>query len=215
MTEIKQSTVNPTMLKPNPWNTNHCSPDAEEKIRESLRRFGMFKPIVVRTLDDGTLQILGGEHRARAAVDLGMEQVPIVNLGRIDERKAKEIGLVDNGRYGEDDSHQLAALLDELGVDELSNFMPFTDEEISSIFTASSIDLDSLSLPDERSSEIQYDEPTASMPQTHVIVRFKVPIDDHPRVTEAIERVMQEQGFDKDDSLSNAGNALVHILTAK
>lgn len=204
------------MLKPNPWNTNHCSPDAEEKIRESLRRFGMFKPIVVRELDDGSLQILGGEHRARAAIDLGMDEVPIVNLGRIDERKAKEIGLVDNGRYGEDDSHQLAELLNELGLENVSAFMPFTDDEMSAVFTASTIDLDSLTLPDERPSfDDAAPEPVQAAVQTHVLMRFKVPVDDQHRVTEAIERVMQEQGFDKEDSLSNAGNALVHILTAK
>ena len=58
----------------------------------------------------------------------------MVNLGRISDKKAKEIGLVDNGRYGADDTLQLAQLLDGLGVqaDELSSFMPYSESDFAS-----------------------------------------------------------------------------------
>lgn len=63
--------------------------------------------------------------------------MPVINLGKISDKKAKEIGLVDNGRYGADDTLRLAELLEELGdMKELSSFMPYDSGELESIFSA-------------------------------------------------------------------------------
>lgn len=204
--------LDPKSLTPNPWNTNVVAPDNEAKIDASLKRLGMFKPIVVRTLADGTLQILGGAHRRDSAIRLGMTEVPVINLGQISDRKAKEIGLVDNGRYGNDDSVGLAALLDELGSpDELGAFLPFTATDFESIFSSVNIALDDLdSLDDDNTAAPSASAPKA--PQTHVIMRFKVPVGDASTITEKVELVMKRQRFSDDDSLTNAGNALVHIF---
>lgn len=43
-------------------------------------------------------------------------------------------------------------------------------------------------------------------------MRFKVPVADAQRISKIIEEVMKAQKFDKDDSLTNAGMALVHIF---
>lgn len=210
MPEPKFIQVSPRHLKPNPWNTNVVSPDNELKIEQSISRFGVFKPIIARELPDGTLQILGGEHRAKAAVRMGIPTVPVMNLGIIDDQKAKEIGLVDNGRYGEDDALQLAELLKSLGdLDELGTFLPYATDELNSIFSSSSIALDDLELPsDEKLPEL----PTEPVKQTHQLMRFKVPIDDAPIVQSVIEKIMKEQGFTAEDSYSNAGNALVWLI---
>ena len=66
-------------------------------------------------MPDGSLEILGGEHRWKAAQQLGMAEVPVWNVGVITDEHAKKIGLVDNARYGEDDLLGLAGLLKELG----------------------------------------------------------------------------------------------------
>ncbi len=204
--------LDPKSLTPNPWNTNVVAPDNEAKIDASLKRLGMFKPIVIRTLPDGTLQILGGAHRRDSAIRLGMPTVPVINLGVISDKKAKEIGLVDNGRYGNDDTLTLAALLDELGSpDELGSFLPFTATDFESIFSSVNIALDDLdSLDDDDTAAPSAPAPKA--PQTHVIMRFKVPVGDVAGITEKIELTMKRQRFADEDSLSNAGNALVHIF---
>lgn len=202
---------NPSELKPNPWNSNVVSPDNEAKLEESLRRFGMFKPVIVRELLDGTLQIIGGEHRAQIASRIGLTSIPIVNLGVLDDRKAKEISLVDNGRFGEDDSFKLAEVLESLGdYKDLIAVMPLSIEDLDSVFTNSSIaleELDSLALPDEK------DElPNEKAVQTHQVMRFKVPLKDVEAVTQLIEKTIKVQGFDDSDSMTNAGDALVHLL---
>lgn len=208
---FQQLTANPAELRPNPWNTNVVSPENEAKLENSIKRFGMFKPIVVRTLADGTFQILGGQHRATIAARLQMQEVPIINLGSIDDTKAKEIGLVDNGRFGQDDTLRLAELLNGLATaDELTSILPMSEEDLSAIFSSVSIDLDDLDLPDADDSPPTL--PTKKVEQTHQIMRFKVPVDDVATVTEIIERVMKVQGFTTSDSLTNAGDALVHIL---
>lgn len=209
--KIKVETLDIGLLKPNPWNTNVVSPENQHKLEESIKRFGMFKPIVVRELQDGVLQIIGGEHRWDAARSLGYKEVPVANLGRIDDRKAKEISLVDNGRYGADDTLQLAEMLEQLGVaaDELATFMPYSESDFASIFSSVNISLDDLDLPDD--AEIPKTPATKPL-QTHQVMRFKVPVDDVGTITDLIERTMKEQKYTDEDSLSNAGNALVYLL---
>lgn len=211
MTTLSMKMLPPGSLKPNPWNTNVCSPEAEAKIEASIQRLKMFKPIVVRQLDDGTLQIIGGEHRAAAALRLKMKEVPVMNLGTISDKQAKEIGLVDNGRYGSDDTLQLAELLEGLGSPEdLATFLPYSDADFQSIFSSVTIALDDLDLPSDADTP---KPPAASAPQTSVVMRFKVPVEDAAVITEQIEAVIKRQRFTEEDSLSNAGNALVHIFS--
>lgn len=209
MIQVKSGSANPAELHPNPWNTNVCSPDNELKLENSIRRLGMFKPVVVRELADGSLQILGGEHRAQAAARVGLTSIPVVNLGRISDEKAKEIGLIDNSRYGSDDTLQLAELLEGLGtVEELASFMPYAEADLASIFSSVNIALDDLDLPDEdEAPKLPKEKPV----QTHQIMRFKVPVDDVAMVTDLIERVMKVQKFTESDSLANAGDALVFV----
>lgn len=207
---MSKTEIDPRQLQPNPWNTNVVSPDNEAKLDESLRRLSMFKPVLVRELDDGTLQILGGAHRVQSAIRLGLKTVPIWNLGRIDDKKAKEISLVDNGRYGADDAIALAELLEELGhADELASFLPYSDTELEALFSSTNIDLDKLA-----DAEIE-DEPEpkpAKAPQTHTMMRFKVPIEDAERISDIFESIMNRQKFTESDALTNAGDALVWLV---
>ncbi len=209
-----QLTIDPALLKANPWNTNHVSSANEFKIDTSIKRFGMFKPVLVRELADGSFQIIGGQHRVESAIRLKLATVPIHSLGKLSDKKAKEIGLVDNGRYGADDTLQLAHLLEDLGdIDDIASYMPYSDAELTSIFASTHIELDDLELGMD-------DDPSPAPPiskaiQTHSVMRFKVPSGDVATVTELIEKTMKEQGFKTEDSLSNAGNALVHILKVK
>lgn len=210
--QLKAAMADPANLLPNPWNTNHVGAENESKLEESIKRFGMFKPIVVRELPNGALEILGGQHRAAAAHRLGLKEVPVMNLGPISDKKAKEIGLVDNGRYGNDDTLQLAALLKELGdVEDLASFMPYSDQDFNNILEVGDLDLDDLApLPDLE--PVAAPTPLAKMPQTHALMRFKVPIEDFERVSEIINGVIKSQGLNSGDSLTNAGDALIHIL---
>jgi ParB family chromosome partitioning protein len=204
-------TVNPALLAPNPWNTNGMGPDAELKLEESIRQFGMFKPVIVRRLENGSLQIIGGEHRATIAKRMGMAEIPAVDLGRLSDQEAKKVGLLDNSRYGTDDTFLLAELLEGLGnAEDLAKYMPYSESDLASIFSSVNIALDDLDIPDDEDSlPITPREKTV---QTHQVMRFKVPAEDAVRIQELVERTMKTHKFSESDALTNAGDALVHLL---
>lgn len=204
-------TIKISELFPNPWNTNTVAPDNQAKIEASIKRYGMFKPLICRTLDDGRLQIVGGEHRWEAAKAVGIQEVPVVNLGKIDDKRAKEISLIDNSRYGTDDSLKLAEVLKEL--DDVSEVMPISNKELEEIFSATTIDLDALDKVEEEAdeeAEETVEELTKSKPTTQVM-RFKVPVADAEFVQNVINGICKLQGFTGSDSLTNAGDALVFL----
>lgn len=214
MIQPKFSNVDPNLLAPNPWNTNQLSPDAEDKIDVSLQRNGLFKPILVRELEDGALQIIGGEHRWESAKRLNYETIPICNLGPITELQAKEIGIIDNARYGADDTLPFAELLKEIGAAaELTTFLPFGDQDLALLFSSADIALDDLGI--DEAFEKDQDEPeppAAKAAKTHTVMRFKIALLDAEKITALIARTQRAQGLTSSDELTNAGDALVHLL---
>lgn len=209
---INIDSINPNNLVFSGWNSNVVSPDNDTKLENSLTKYGMFKPIVVRTLKTGELQVIGGEHRAQAAIRLGMQSVPIVNLGVISDKKAKEISLVDNSRSGSDNNFKLAEILKDIGgVQEISDVLPTEINDLELIFSSASLALDELDRVELPLDDIEL--PKAKTIVTHQIMRFKVPVADVDTITNLIESTIRTQGFDEADSLTNAGDALVHLLS--
>lgn len=222
MPKVKKSSItmteaHPGDLLPNPWNPNHLTSESEKKLEASIARHGFFRPIIVREIEEG-LQIIGGENRAMAAERLGYDRVPIINLGVIDDIKAKEIGLIDNARYGADNATELASVLRDLGdLAEIQAFMPFTDEDVTAIFAGASINLDELELDqsfdlDEAATPAIEEPKTERIPKTHTIMRFKVALADAEAIAKRIGETKVAQGLTASDDLTNAGDALVHLL---
>ena len=87
--ELKFLTVGVGLLRPNPWNTNTVGAANFEKLKTSIDRLGFFKPVLVREVAGGFYEILGGEHRWRAAVEQGRETIAINSVGKIDDVLAK------------------------------------------------------------------------------------------------------------------------------
>lgn len=209
--KMEISWVSPKSLKANDWNPNHItSAEVEGKLDESIKRFGMFKPILVRQLESGELEIIGGEHRARRGAEAGLETVPVLNLGVIDDIRAKEIGLLDNGRYGSDDALELSELLKQIEPD-FKSFLPYTDEDLAALEAAEQIDFSDLEM-DSNDSEDPGLSTTISRVQTHQIMRFKVPVDDAHSVEDVMNYIIKTQNFSDQDSLTNAGDALVWLV---
>lgn len=203
--------IDPNELTFSPWNVNTVSPENMAKLKESVKRNGIFRPIVVREVD-GVYQVLAGEHTTRVARELGHATIDAYNLGPIDDRKAKEISVIDNQHYGVEDIHGLAGLLKEIDTNP-ADFLPFSDYDLTKMFKATEIDLDSLDLPDLDDAP-DYD-PSASAARAPIdfqFMKFKVPLKDAEMVTRYIETVIKRQGLKDQDSLAAAGHALVHII---
>ncbi len=223
MTYPKPMMLDPVDLEPNPWNTNIVTPENERKLEASIKRLGFFRPVIVREIANSSnretpvYQLLGGEHRAETAVRLGLDKIPVINLGPIDDLQAKEIGIADNARYGVDDAIAFADLIKGMGnAEQLEEFLPYTDSDFADLFASSEIDLDALDLDEnfekDAANELEDEPVQPKAPKTHTIIRFKVANRDAEEVTALIERTKQGQGFTSSDDLTNAGDALVHLL---
>lgn len=202
----------PKQLKLNAWNTNVVSEENLKKLDASMERLGNFKPITVRELSDGTLEVLGGAHRRDIHIRRGDKLIDVLNLGEVSDTEAKEIGLADNERYGEDDDKLMEKLLNSLDTaHELSTFLPISDDEFDSFWSkAAIIDLDDLNFDEDEDEQI-IEKPTSSAP-THRVVRFKVSVEDAERLSDFIEATSKSNGFTTSDALTNAGDALIHNL---
>ena len=204
--------LDPKDLTFSPWNVNSVSPENMVKLKESVRRNGIFRPVVVREVE-GLYQVIAGEHTTRVAMELGMETIVVYNLGPIDDRKAKEISVIDNQHYGVEDIHGLAGLLKEIDVNP-TDFLPFSDYDMTKMFRASEIDLDSLDMPLDLDDAPDYDpaDSAARAPIDFQIMKLKIPLKDAEMVTRTIENIIKRQGLKDRDSMAAAGMALVHLI---
>ena len=214
--------VSPDLLNPNSWNSNRVTPEMEKRLRASIKEFSFYKPIIVREVENEygeiELQILCGEHRWRAALDMKMKLVPVLNLGPIDDVMAKTISLSDNAQFGADDNELLEQVLRDIGMDNIQ-LLPYDDQDLAGMFEAAAIDLDTLGIDDEEgdiSNAKTLEEVVSSRPkQTHVLMRLKVPVEDQERVELMLRRIGQENGYAADgDSMVAAGMALVDLVVA-
>jgi ParB-like chromosome segregation protein Spo0J len=207
----------PRTIESSPWNANVVSHENEEKLRASIERHGMFKPILVREIGPASrLQCIGGWHRCEQAIELGYDEIPTINLGEISDEKAKEISLADNARYGIDDTLKLSELLEELDAAALEAVLPWSQRDLAAITQSLTVDIDDLDL-DEPSVDNDADdeEPEEAAPKaskTHQTMRFRNSLTDAARIADLITKTMREQGFTKEDDLTNAGDALAYLL---
>lgn len=79
---------------PNQPRTNFKHEELEELSR-SIKKDGLLQPILVRSMADGTYQIVAGERRWQASKLAGLEKVP-VRIIDADDDKALELALIEN-----------------------------------------------------------------------------------------------------------------------
>ena len=48
-----------------------------EKLKESIKMYGILTPLLVRPIKDGTYEIISGHRRKRAAALLGYRKIPV------------------------------------------------------------------------------------------------------------------------------------------
>lgn len=81
-------------------------------IKESIRVNGFYSPVIAQ---ESTGYVIAGNHRLRAALELGIPEIPVVWLD-VDDEQATRIMIVDNRstRLGYDDTEALSAALSQL-----------------------------------------------------------------------------------------------------
>jgi len=90
-----QKTTDPTMIRTNPDQPRRHFDEAKMiELADSIRASGILQPLVVHTTDDG-YQLIAGERRLRAALRVGLSEVPIIVRER-SEDESIVLALVEN-----------------------------------------------------------------------------------------------------------------------
>lgn len=83
-------------LKPNPNQPRkHFDETALGELADSIREKGVLQPILVEPAEDGSYVIIAGERRYRAALQAGIERVPVIPRSFTPAEKL-EIALIEN-----------------------------------------------------------------------------------------------------------------------
>src|SRR5580693_9063229 len=79
-------------LIPSEVNPRTHSPEQVAQIAASIREFGFVNPI----LAGRDARIIAGEGRFRAALTLGLRDVPVIRLGHLSEIQRRALAIADN-----------------------------------------------------------------------------------------------------------------------
>lgn len=158
-------TVELKLVRPNAYNYNQQSRFIFDKTKASIKRYGFIDPIVVRSGDDtgtkyGYYEIIGGEHRLRAAEELGYKEIPVNDLGNMSDAHAKALCIILNETKGKADPDALASLISDISlsaVDDIISTLPYDEAEIDAFIESVSVDMDD---DDMGGEDIDIDEST-------------------------------------------------------
>lgn len=110
-TELRNLSVsNLVTLKRNP---QYLTPSQMDRLKASMMLDGFCAPILVRPVEDGRFEIVSGNHRFMAAVELGMREVPCV-VSELDQESAKRLAINLNTIHGTPNAEILAPFLCEM-----------------------------------------------------------------------------------------------------
>lgn len=114
------------------------------KAVESIQKFGMVDPVLVREVSkEIPYQVIDGEHRANACIDLGV-LIPAHSIGKITDAEAKKLTIALNEVHGTASPVEMGKLLDELltdsSMDELLSGLPMTAETVKAFQGAAGIE---------------------------------------------------------------------------
>lgn len=143
--------VEVSKLQPFDWNPNEMTPQEFNNLVEQIQREGFDEPLQIVKKEDGTLWILGGEHRYRACKVLGLEKVPAVlkdipesewktyvvrrNIVRGDLNKDKFTRIVKDVVVGDD----FGAVSAQMGFDNVKEMMRHYNSEAAAGRAADSV----------------------------------------------------------------------------
>lgn len=116
------------------WNYKTDDPALLEKLKANIKRNGQVENLLVRQLPTGFYEVVNGNHRYDALVQLEATEAVVFDLGTISDAQARRIAVETNETKFDTDNIRLAELIKEIRVefdaDELAESMPYSEEEL-------------------------------------------------------------------------------------
>lgn len=162
----------------NPWNPKIKRSKEYEKVYKSIQVEGILSPLIVREIEDEDFkyQVLDGEQKLTALLDLGEDTAPIYNLGSLSDEKSKQVTIFMM-QHVDAEQEALGKLLVELQ-DKVE--LPYDIDEIELI---AGVEVD-----DEDDDEDVFEE------QKVARVSLKVPVEWKRKIEEKIKQCAIDKG---------------------
>ena len=112
-------------IRPNPHQPRQTfAAAALDELRDSIARFGVLVPVIVRERGDG-YELIAGERRVRAAQAAGLETIPAI-VRAADDRESLEVAIIENLQR-----ENLDPLEEAMGFQHLMETYSFTQEQVA------------------------------------------------------------------------------------
>ena len=156
--ELPERNVPTSSIKPNPWNFNTQPKHIFNSLKAALQRYGRIYPIIVREVAGPAYEIIDGEHRWRALMELEVSVTPVKNLGQVSDVVAKELMMILNKTRGEANPEKLGLSLSRIvkameeDGDDPATILPFSDEQLQRLLSVTEdfkMDPEQLEVKDE------------------------------------------------------------------
>jgi ParB family chromosome partitioning protein len=83
-------------IHPNPYQPRQSfAEDETSQLSDSIKKFGVIQPVIVRRKGDGFFELIAGERRLRAAKMAGLATIPAI-VRYSNDQQAMELALVEN-----------------------------------------------------------------------------------------------------------------------
>jgi site-specific DNA-methyltransferase (adenine-specific) len=113
------------------WNykTGQVSAEKRERFRNSIKQDSSAGVLAVRELEDGSYEVIDGNHRLEEIIALGWETIHCENFGKISQARAVLISRRRNASWFTDDQRRIDNLMQnivnpEIPIEEYANYMP-------------------------------------------------------------------------------------------
>jgi ParB family transcriptional regulator, chromosome partitioning protein len=183
-----------------PWNPNQLDSAGIARLTESLSRYGLVEPLVVRKRKDNEYEVLSGNQRLKAIASLGYKTVPCVVMD-LDDAEAMLLAQILNNLRGQDDQvmkgNLIKTVLSSIPEDKVLSLLPETAESLKSITQFNQEDL---------AEHLQAWQEAQAARLKHMIIQLTD--HQHDLVDDAIKRILPNVKEDNSGSPNSRGTAI-------
>lgn len=129
--------IETSKIKGADWNPNRIDAPTRARLAVSLGRWGLRLPLLVRTIDDGEYECVGGSMRLDVLREQGQGEVPCLLADDLDDAEVKLLSMALNRIGGSDDisakAQLVKTLLDTMPAEEVAKVLPDTAEALQGL----------------------------------------------------------------------------------
>jgi hypothetical protein len=180
------------------WNYKEEDEKQTQKLIENFKRNGQVENIQIRELDNGSYEVVNGNHRLDVMNELKMKKCHVFNYGKITLAEAQRIAIETNETRFQTNAFKLGELIKDMSetfsLDEMAKTMPFTEDEMNNMIDVLDFDWNTFE-DDEEPLDLEKEDKFDNT------ISFKVSEDTYKNWIKLRERMKQLNGYDNESKV--------------